>query len=108
MSDHLKNKISNYEVLPPDGTWNNIAAELHESNELLPLAKRMYDYEVSPPTSAWKNISAILINGTNPVASVPVKSMNSLVVKITAAAAVIGVILIGSLFLLQPATSPIH
>src|SRR5687767_8554227 len=101
MSDLLKNKISNYEVSPPAKVWNNIASELNDSNALLPLAEKMYNYEVQPPADSWSYISLQL----NAVEGPPVRKINSLFVKLAAAAVVLGLILISSLYFMHKETT---
>jgi hypothetical protein len=95
MSDILKNKMSNYEVLPPEDVWRNIISELDESKIFQPLSEKMYGYEVEAPADSWSNISEALSNE----AKAPIKFLNSLYIKLGAAAIVIGVVLVSSLYL---------
>jgi hypothetical protein len=101
MSDLLKNKISNYEVSPPAEVWNNIASELNENKAFFPLAEKMYNYEVQPPGDSWSNISLAL----NTVEQPPVRRINSMFVKLAAAAVLLGVILLTSLYFMHEETA---
>src|SRR5688500_5604891 len=97
MSDLLKNKFSNFEVSPPAEAWNNISAELNEHRSFLPLAEKMYNYEVQAPANAWSNITLLLKTEAKP----PVRNMRTLFVKLAAAAVILGVILVTSLYFIQ-------
>lgn len=55
MSSQLQNKFLHYEVPPPEGVWNKIAASLHE-NVSLTLSEKLYQYEENPSPVAWQNI----------------------------------------------------
>jgi len=98
MSELLKNKIQNHEVLPPPGVWKNIASELMDTNNYLNVSRKMYDFELTPPASAWSNITESLKDTATDRGIAPVKRMNSL---FAAAAVFVGVILLGSLFFLN-------
>lgn len=100
MPEQLKNKLFNFEAPPPPGVWKNIAGELAESNELLPLSKKMYDFEVSPPVASWKAIS-ILLNNSHVTADQPLggnipRRLNP----VMAAAAILGILLMGSIYII--------
>lgn len=105
MSEQLKNKLLNYEVPPPSGAWKDIAEELAESNELLLLSKRMYDFEVSPPDSTWKTISSLLSNSDEKTIERPVKSIPRRVNHVMAAAAIFGILLMGSIYIIYNTAS---
>ena len=48
MSQHLKDKILNYEVAPPKGIWDSIAFELDiEVNGELNVVEKLASYEVT-------------------------------------------------------------
>ena len=95
MSDILKDKIGNYEVLPPEDVWRNIVSQLDESKIFQPLSEKMYAYEIEPPADAWSNITATFNNE----AKAPVRFLNALYIRVAAAAIVIGIILVSSLYL---------
>ncbi|MEJ7914219.1 MAG: hypothetical protein WKF70_13750, partial [Chitinophagaceae bacterium] len=91
-------KLLSYEVPPPPGAWKTIATELNESNQLLPLADKLYQFEVTPPGNAWKIISDSFGYADNlPVESLSIKRR---VNPVMAAAAVFGLLLMGSLYVL--------
>ena len=100
MSDLLKNKISGYEVQPPADVWKNIASELNESKTFQPLSEKIYHYEVPPPANSWSNISSLLQKEVK----APVK-MGRLFMKLAAAAVLIGLILMSSLYFIHQQTS---
>ena len=64
MSNQIQNKLLHYEVQPPEGVWNNIAASLDE-NHSLTLSDKLYDYEANPSPIVWENINAHLNNSIN-------------------------------------------
>jgi hypothetical protein len=97
MSDLLKNKFSNFEVSPPAEAWNNISSELIEHKAFLPLAEKMYNYEVQAPVNAWTNIALLL----KTEAKAPVRNIRSMLVKLAAAAVVLGAILVTGLFFMN-------
>lgn len=102
MSEQLKNKLHDYEIPPPPGVWENIYYELKENNELLFLSQKMYNYEVDPPEASWQIISQDLVqNLTFEFNQPPVKRINKRMYVIIAAATVVGVILLGSLYIVN-------
>lgn len=61
MSQHLKDKILNYEVAPPKGIWDSIAFELDiEVNGELNVVEKLASYEVTPPSIVWSKIEDVL------------------------------------------------
>jgi hypothetical protein len=106
MSEELKNKLINYEVAPPPAAWDAIASELRENNELIPLATRMQNVEIEPPVQAWLNISAALQNEKAGVDVVPMHKDSGRLFKIAFAAAAIGIIFLGSLFIFKNHNTP--
>lgn len=100
MPEQLKNKLFNYEVPPPPGAWKEVATELVNTNEFLPLSRKMYDFEVTPPAAAWKSIASLLDNHDETINETPVKSIPRRVNHIMAAAAIFGILLMGSLYIL--------
>ncbi len=98
MSEQWNEKILNYEVIPPPGAWKNITSELTDSNELLPLSRKLYEFEVNPPDGAWNNIAASLEPEKKEVPTLIVKKVNFGLKKLMAAA-VFGAVVFGSLYL---------
>lgn len=60
MSSGLQHKMYDYEVAPPTGVWEKIAAELDESELKQQFPSTLYNLEVTPPAYAWQNIAATL------------------------------------------------
>ena len=60
MSSGLENKMYDYEVSPPTGVWEKIAAELDESELEHQFPSTLHNLEVAPPATAWQNIAATL------------------------------------------------
>jgi hypothetical protein len=59
MSNPLQDKLLGYEVPPPEGVWNNIAAALNE--EFSPtISEKLYQFEAAPPVDTWKSIETKL------------------------------------------------
>ena len=55
MSSQLQHKLLHYEIQPPEGVWNKIAASLDESISLA-LSEKLYQYEEEPSSKVWQNI----------------------------------------------------
>lgn len=60
MSSGLQNKMYNYEVPPPPGVWEKIAAELDESELSAGFPRRLHAIRVEPPVHIWQSIAATL------------------------------------------------
>lgn len=75
MSSQLQDKLLHYEVSPPEGVWNKIAASL-DQNFSLTLSEKLYQYEEEPSTKIWQNISLQL---DSPVFDTPVSEKNKVV-----------------------------
>ena len=63
MSNQLQNKLLHYEVQPPEGVWNNIAASLGQDPSVA-LSDKLYGYEANPSPMVWENINARLNNSS--------------------------------------------
>jgi hypothetical protein len=64
MSSQLQHKLLHYEVQPPEGVWNKIAASLEEKISLS-LSEKLYQYKQDPSPAVWQNIVAQLNTGTS-------------------------------------------
>ena len=95
MNSRLQHKLFNYEVTPPENTWNKIAAALDESNLSEEFPDKLYNLEVKPPFSAWNKISAALDAEHPAIIKEPRKIFPML--RYAAAAAIIGLIAFGSI-----------
>ncbi|MEP7372636.1 MAG: hypothetical protein ABI675_04555 [Chitinophagaceae bacterium] len=90
----LKDRIYNYEVTPPAGTWDKIAIDLNEAELANEFPNRLYSMEATPPVSSWQKIDALL----NPVgedASLPFLKRIIPFLRYAAAAIFIGVAAFG-------------
>lgn len=65
----LKDKIYNYEVTPPAGTWDKIAIDLNEAELSNKFPDRLYNMEAPPPANSWEKINASLNPATEPTVS---------------------------------------
>ena len=64
----LKDKIYNYEVTPPAGTWDKIAIDLDEAELANKFPDRLYNMDATPPASSWEKVNASLNPASDPVA----------------------------------------
>lgn len=60
MSTRSPHKMYDYEVVPPQGTWDKIAAELDESALTQKFPSTLFHSAVVPPAHAWQNIANAL------------------------------------------------
>ncbi len=60
----LQDKLKQYEVAPPRGVWDRIAAELDETETDHAYASRLQGYEASPPAGTWEKIRQSLEPGS--------------------------------------------
>jgi hypothetical protein len=60
MSEAIKNKLYNFEQVPPEGSWTKIAEELDQLAELKNISTRLYEHSENAPASAWAKIAAAL------------------------------------------------
>ena len=95
MNSGLQHKMLNYEVTPPENTWNKIAAALDESNLSDEFPDKLYNLEVNPPVSAWDKISASLEAEQPAIVKESRKILP--IFRYAAAAAIIGLIAFGSI-----------
>ncbi|HWC52787.1 MAG TPA: hypothetical protein VG676_04305 [Chitinophagaceae bacterium] len=56
MSNQLRNKMYDFEVKPPLGSWDKIATALNDQKVIGNLSTKLFDLEVPPPESAWQQI----------------------------------------------------
>lgn len=105
MSEDLKYRLQDYEVALPPDVWSNVCQELNEINELLLISQKLYDFEVNPPETSWQVILADLLQVNAQSSQAPVKKLNKRIFTMVASAAVLGVILVGSLYLVNNISS---
>jgi hypothetical protein len=56
----LKDKLYNYEQVPPANAWDKIAAALDESHIADKFPSKLYNTEVAPPVVVWDKIAVTL------------------------------------------------
>src|SRR5579885_3316697 len=56
MSNQLRNKMYDYEVKPPEASWDKIVTALNNEEVTDGLSSKLYDLEATPPASAWQEI----------------------------------------------------
>src|SRR6188768_3685013 len=89
----LKDKIYNYEVTPPPGTWEKIAIDLDEAELANKFPQRLYNVETTPPTHSWEKVNTAL-NPANK-SSVPLFKRITPFARYAAAAIFIGAVAFG-------------
>jgi hypothetical protein len=89
----LKDKIYNYEVTPPAGTWDKIAIDLDEAELANKFPDRLYSMEATPPSHSWEKVNAALNPGNEPV--IPIFKRIRPFVRYAAAAIFIGGLALG-------------
>ena len=99
MSNGIQHKMLTYEVTPPPGVWNKIAAELDESEIDHVFPSTLYEAEVIPPIGTWNKIQTTL--NAEHEAAVPEHRWFSPMLRYAAAAVVIGLLAWGSFQLLN-------
>ncbi len=95
----VQHKMYNYQVTPPAGVWEKIAAELDESELEYEFPNRLHDLQVSPPAAAWQRIKNSL--DAEQEAAIPEHRRLSPLVRYAASAAVIGFLAWGAMQLLN-------
>ncbi|MEO5562413.1 MAG: hypothetical protein ABIR18_03235 [Chitinophagaceae bacterium] len=88
----LKNKMNNYEVVPPANAWDKIAAALDESALGNEFPSRLYNTEVTPPAAVWNNITASLSESESGAPVVSMKRRVPSFVRYAVAAVLIGIV----------------
>lgn len=99
MSNGVQHKMLTYEVTPPSGVWNKIAAELDESELEHNFPSVLYNAEVTAPAAAWSKIQASIAAGYE--TAVPEKRKFSPFLRYAAAAVLIGLVAWAGLKLLN-------
>ena len=99
MSSGIQHKMLGYEVAPPPGVWNKIAAELDESELAHVFPSKLYEAEVAAPAGTWNTIEAAL-DAENEVFA-PKRRTMSPWLRYAAAAVLIGFVAWGGIQLLN-------
>ncbi len=98
-----RHKLYDYEVKPPAGAWDRLAASLDEDDalNLKRTADRLYDVETTPPPSAWDRIERALeaaelssapVHTSTPARIVRMPVRMNIFMRYAAAAILIGII----------------
>ncbi|RYY90291.1 MAG: hypothetical protein EOO15_03240 [Chitinophagaceae bacterium] len=89
-------KLKNFEAQPPAGLWDRLDSAL-DGMEQASFARKLQDFEATPPPAAWDKIARQLDAAAAPAAApvVELKRRRSFAPYI-AAAAIIGILLVGA------------
>lgn len=99
----LKDKLYDYEVSPPPGTWKKITAVLDESLLTAEFPKTLYGLEVKPPQATWSQIASAL--DEEPAVVIPARRSFGPLLRYAAAAVTAGLILLAGLRIFNSNTS---
>ena len=61
MDNQIQNKLSQFEVQPPERSWERLA-EVLDDNSFQGVGNKLSQLEVSPSHTIWKRINAYLDN----------------------------------------------
>ena len=89
----LRDKIYNYEEIPPAGTWDKIAIDLDEAELVKKFPDRLYNMEATPPVHIWDTVNAALNSQNEP--AIPIFKRIRPFVRYAAAAIFIGAVAFG-------------
>ena len=90
----LKNKMYDFEVTPPENSWDKIAMSLDEAESGRTYPNKLYELEIAPPPDAWNKISQALEEQAQPVMTKQKPKLRTLL-RYAAAAILIGLIAFG-------------
>lgn len=99
LSQNLLTELKSLEVKPPDISWQVIAASLSASKFTGTFVERLNKIEMPPPDGAWKNIKAVL--DAEHESAIPERRLFSPLFKYAAAAALVGLVVYGSIQLIN-------
>lgn len=95
----FQHKIYNYEVTPPVNVWEKINAALNETKTSAEFSSKLYNWETEPPTGSWEKIKSSLNEQGEII--IPRQRKISPLLRYSAVAVFIGLIVFGSLRLLN-------
>jgi hypothetical protein len=98
MTEEWKNRMYNYEVIPPEKAWEKIATALDDSHISDQFPSVLHDLAVSPPATAWDKIAASLDEN---VPSIPRYKRIPAFIRYAAAAVLVAGVAFGSIRLFQ-------
>ena len=99
MKNKLQHKLYNYQVSPPPGAWDRIAASLDESHLSESFPSKLYNLEKTPPAGTWEKISGELF--TNKEVSKPLFRKLIPFIRYASAAILIGIIAFTAIWLIN-------
>lgn len=99
MKNKLQHKLYNYQVSPPPGAWDRIAASLDESHLSESFPSILYNFEKIPPASTWEKISGELF--INKEAPKPLFRKLTPFIRYASAAILIGIIAFTAILLIN-------
>ncbi|TCJ17562.1 hypothetical protein EPD60_05050 [Flaviaesturariibacter flavus] len=88
-------KLKNFEAQPPAGLWDRLESAL-DGAEQAPFARKLHDFEATPPPAAWDRIARQLEAAEPEVAPVVELKRRRSFAPYIAAAALIGILLVGA------------
>lgn len=89
----LRDKIYNYEEIPPAGTWDKIAIDLDEAELANKFPDQLYNMEATPPAHTWDKVYSALNPANEP--AIPIFKRLRPFVRYAAAAIFIGAVAFG-------------
>lgn len=112
MASNLQHILANLEMAPPQGSWDQLSARLDAEYDLpeITLAQKLDTAALQPPASAWAAIASAIPAETEQQQQIqpafteeakPAKVLPFSLKKIAVAAAVLGIIALGSWYLLR-------
>ncbi|NML23040.1 hypothetical protein HHL16_19335 [Pseudoflavitalea sp. G-6-1-2] len=113
MASNIQHTLANLEMAPPQGSWDQLSARLDAEYDLpeIALAQKLDAAALQPPANAWAAIAAAIpseavqpkqtIQPTFTEEATPAKVVPFSLKKIAVAAAVLGIIALGSWYLLR-------
>ena len=90
-STKFRDEVLKLEVLPPTSAWDKISIQLDEAPQE-GFSKKIYEYEVAPPLSTWQKIISVLDAEQKTTPVIPLQKTYNRIIRIAAAAAIIGFI----------------
>ncbi len=91
----FKEKLFHAEATPPAGAWSKISQDL-DNEQFLVFKEKFFRIEVAPPADAWDHIEAQL----SETKVVPVRRKNNLLIKVMAAAGLVGIMFFAANYLI--------
>lgn len=102
MSDNLKQRFQQHSISPPASAWDDIAIQLSDSQQNTTIAAKVRLVEMTPPAEAWDYIFAQIAGSSSRTGRLSRLFTTKTIGK---AAAVAGILMIGSFFLLTQRNS---